>query len=79
MMLHHLTQLGGLACLPARYKRDGEIPPVNNGACTFMSVVCLRVNFGNVWSACHLPLLLHPPQSLSPPPPSLPTPTPPLP
>lgn len=26
-----------------------------------MSVVCLRVNFENVWSVCHLPPLLPPP------------------
>ncbi len=67
MMLHHLTQLGGLGCLPACYKREreGEIPPVNNGTCTFMSVLCLRVNFENVWSVCHLPPLLPPPPSFS--------------
>lgn len=34
MMLHHLTQLQGLGCLPACYNRDREIPPVNNGPCT---------------------------------------------
>lgn len=66
MMLHHLTQLGGLGCLPACYegerRREREIPPVNNGTCTFMSVLCLRVNFENVWSVCHLPPLLPPPR-----------------
>lgn len=66
MMLHHLTQLGGLGCLPACYEgergREREIPPVNNGTCTFMSVLCLRVNFENVWSVCHLPPLLPPPR-----------------
>lgn len=55
MMLHHLTQLGGLGCLPACYNREKEIPPVNNGTCAFMSALCLRGNFENVWSVCHLP------------------------
>lgn len=56
MMLHHLTQLGALGCLPARYYREGgrEIPPVNNGTCAFMSAPCLRENFENVWSVCRL-------------------------
>lgn len=55
-MLHHLTQLGALGCLPARYNREGgrEIPPVNNGTCAFMSAPCLRENFENVWSVCRL-------------------------
>lgn len=56
MMLHHLTQLGALGCLPACYNREGgrEIPPVNNGTCAFMSAPCLRENFENVWSVCRL-------------------------
>lgn len=65
MMLHHLTQLGGFglfACV--RREREREIPPMNNGTCSFMSAVCLRVNFENVWSVCHLP---------PPPPPPLPS------
>lgn len=57
MMLHHLTQLGGLGCLPACYnrEREREIPPVNNGTCAFMSALCLRVNFENVWSCVSPP------------------------
>lgn len=44
---------------------------MNNGTCTFISVLCLRVNFENVWSVCHLPLLLPPPCLPPPPPPSV--------
>lgn len=86
MMLHHLTQLRGLGHLPAcqtrereKEKAEREIPPMNNGTCTFMSVVCLRVNFENVRSVCHLPLLLPPPliflHHLLPPPPPPPFPS----
>lgn len=40
---------------------------MNNGTCTFMSALCLRVNFENVWSVCHLPPLLPPSPPAAPP------------
>lgn len=70
-MLHHLTQLEGFGLFACVLQEgEGEIPPVNNGTCAFMRVLCLRVNFENVWSLDHPPpiscsLLYSPPSSFS--------------